>query len=388
MSQNFIRPDRKLFKILILMELSKMKIIGPCAGIGSRMRPFTLSKPKAFITVAGKTVLGHILDRFNDTFEKNVELILIVGYKKEQMVEFVKKNYSDKFKLTFIEQLPRGYTQDIPYFWGMGESIYLTNSRFAKRTFEAKEEDKREGALIFLADMIPIEEYSKILYRYYESDVDGIITVWEVPKEEASSYGVVEVDKNSNIIRLVEKPQIYVSNLAIGGFYIFSNSVMKALFRRLKVYLDQRNENSKEVYLTQSLQDIIDEGFVISAINLKKGVLDFGKPMELLNGNRFLLDSHNVKKEDFKELNILFEKSYLKNPVHIGKNTKIINSVIGPHVSIGCDCYLENCILGNCVIEKYTSLINIISFNSIIGSNVSIDSISKDNLIIGDRSIY
>lgn len=365
-----------------------MKIIGPCAGIGSRMRPFTLSKPKAFITVAGKTVLGHILDRFSDTFEKNIELILIVGYKKEQMTEFVNKHYNEKFHLTFIEQVPRGYIEDIPYFWGMGESIYLTKDRFVDNTFESKKQDKREGALIFLADMIPIEEYSKLLYRYHESDVDGVITVWEVPKEEASSYGVVELDDNSNIIRLVEKPKNFVSNLAIGGFYIFSNSVMQALFRRLKFYLDQRKEDSKEIYLTQSLQDIIDEGFVISAVNLKKGILDFGKPIELLNGNRFLLDTHNIKKEDFKKSNILFDKSYLKNPVHIGENTKIINSVIGPHVSIGCNCHIENCILGNCVIEKHSSLTKVISFNSIIGSHVMIDSISKDNLIIGDRSIY
>jgi len=379
---------KKLFNLPKLLKLLKMKIIGPCAGIGSRLRPFTLNKPKAFINVAGKTVLEHILDRFNDIFEKNAELILIVGYKKEQMAEFVKRNYGDKFKLTFIEQQPRGYIEDIPFFWGMGESIYLTHSLFTKDTFEVKEEDKREGALIFLADMIPIEEYSLLLYRYYESDVDGIITVWEVPKEEASSYGVVELDEHSNIIRLVEKPKDYVSNLAIGGFYIFSNSVMKALFRRLKVYLDQRNEDSKEIYLTQSLQDIIDEGFVLSAINLKKGILDFGKPVELLNGNRFLLETHNVKKEDFKKSNIIFDKSYLKNPVHIGKNTQIINSVIGPYVSIGCDCHIENCILGNCVIEKRTSLMKVISYNSIIGSNVTIDSISKDNLIIGDRSIY
>ena len=185
--------------------------------------------------------------------KKKIELILIVGYKKEQMVEFVNKNYSEKFQLTFIEQLPRGYIEDIPYFWGMGESIYLTNPRFTKSSFESKEEDKREGALIFLADMIPIEEYSKLLYRYHESDVDGVITVWEVPKEEASSYGVVELDENSNIIRLVEKPKNYVSNLAIGGFYIFSNSVMKALFRRLKFYLDQRKDNSKEIYLSPRL---------------------------------------------------------------------------------------------------------------------------------------
>ena len=63
-----------------------MKIIGPCAGIGSRLRPFTLSKPKTFISVAGKTVLEHILNKFSNTFDSNTELILIVGYKKRQII--------------------------------------------------------------------------------------------------------------------------------------------------------------------------------------------------------------------------------------------------------------------------------------------------------------
>ncbi|MFW9952538.1 MAG: sugar phosphate nucleotidyltransferase, partial [Candidatus Thorarchaeota archaeon] len=59
-----------------------MEIVGPCAGIGSRLRPFTLSKPKTFINVAGKPVLEHILDKFSNTFDATTELILIVGYKK------------------------------------------------------------------------------------------------------------------------------------------------------------------------------------------------------------------------------------------------------------------------------------------------------------------
>ena len=64
-----------------------MKIVGPIAGIGSRLKPFTLSKPKAFITVAGKTVLDHILTKFSHTFDPNTELILIVGYKKRQIIQ-------------------------------------------------------------------------------------------------------------------------------------------------------------------------------------------------------------------------------------------------------------------------------------------------------------
>ena len=93
-----------------------MKIIGPIAGIGSRLRPFTLSKPKAFIRVAGKTVLDHILTKFSNTFEPDTELIIIVGYKKRQIIQYITKNYSDKFKLNFIEQIPRGYKENVPYY--------------------------------------------------------------------------------------------------------------------------------------------------------------------------------------------------------------------------------------------------------------------------------
>ncbi len=363
-----------------------MKIIGPIAGIGSRLRPFTLSKPKAFIRIAGKTVLDHILTKFSNTFEPDTELILIVGYKKRQIIDYIKKNYKDKFKLNFIEQVPRGYKDNIPYYWGLGEAVYLAHTRFDTKDFSIKEEDKREGSLIFLSDMISIDEYSYLMYRYYESDVDGIITVMEVPKENASSYGIVEVDDNNLIKNLVEKPKEYISNLAIAGIYAFSNTTTIALFNNIKKYLDQRTENSKEVYMTKSLQDLIDQGFKIVAVVHKQGILDFGRPSELLNGNKYLLEKYSVKKEDFQSLNIGIERSYLKNPIYIGKNTKIINSVIGPYISIGENSTIKNTILENCLIEKNAILTNVMTSNSIIGSNVKIKNISKDNLIIGDRS--
>ena len=365
-----------------------MKIIGPCAGIGSRLRPFTLSKPKTFIQVAGKPVLEHILNKFRNTFDSTTELILIVGYKKRQITEFVREKYGDTFKLTFIEQQPRGYNDDVPFFWGLGEAVYLAHKSFKEIQYTNKEEDKREGALIFLADMIPIDEYSYIMYRYYESNVDGILTVMEVPKKQASSYGIIKTDKNMIIEQLIEKPDKYVSNLAIAGIYAFSHSATLALFKNIKNYLDKRTEDSKEIYLTESLQDLVDNGFKIAAVNLKKGILDFGRPSALLYGNKYLLSQESTKKEDFARKQITIDKSFIKNPIFIGENSKIVNSVIGPYVSIGNDSHIENSILENCVIEQAVSLKKIISSNSIIGSNAQISNISKDNLIIGDKTIY
>jgi glucose-1-phosphate thymidylyltransferase len=365
-----------------------LKIIGPIAGIGSRLRPFTLSKPKAFLTVAGKTVLDHNLLKFTNTFDSNTELILIVGYKKRQIMEYVKKFYNNKFKLTFIEQIPRGYEEGIPYYWGLGEAVYLAHNRFQKLKPENLEEDKREGSLIFLGDMIPIDEYSYLMYKYWESDVDGIIGVMKVPKEEASSYGVVTIDKNNLIKKLIEKPKEFVSDLVIAGPYSFSNTATLALFKNLKKELDRRTKNSREVYLTESLQSLVDQGFKISAIELKQGILDFGRPSELLKGNKYLLEQNFIRTEEYQELNIIVEKSFIKNPIYIGENTKITNSIIGPYISIGDNSYIENCILKNCVIEKNTHLRDIISKNSIIGSNVNIENITKNNLIIGDKSTY
>ncbi len=365
-----------------------MKIIGPIAGTGTRLRPFTLSKPKAFLTVAGKTVLDHIISKFSNTFDSDTELILIVGYKKRQIMEYIKKQYSDKFKLTFIEQIPRGYEEGTPYYWGLGEAVYLAHTRFKKTKLQNMKEDKREGSFIFLGDMLPLDEYSYLMYKYWESDVDGIITVMKVRKEDASSYGIVELDKNGIIERLVEKPKDYISNLAIAGPYSFSNTATFALFKNLKKYLDQRSNESKEVYMTDSLQDLVDQGFKIAAVELKQGILDFGRPSELLKGNKYLLEQGAGRSNDFQKNNITIERSFLKNPIFIGKNTKIINSVIGPYISIGDNSYIENCIMENCVVETSAYLNNIISQNSIIGSNVKVENISKDNLIIGDKSVY
>ncbi|MGV9206207.1 MAG: sugar phosphate nucleotidyltransferase, partial [Promethearchaeia archaeon] len=210
----------------------------------------------------------------------------------------------------------------------------------------------------------------------------------KVPKEDASSYGIVETDDNNIIQKLVEKPKEYISNLAIAGIYAFSNSAMNALFNNIETYLEQRTKDSEEIYITDSLQDLVDQGFRIAAVELKKGILDFGRPENLLNGNKYLLENLSAQNQDYDEMNITLERSKLKNPVHLGENVTIINSVVGPYVSIDKNTTIKNCILENCVIERNTYLKDIITENSIIGSNVQVEKISKSNLIIGDKSIY
>ena len=127
----------------------------------------------------------------------------------------------------------------------------MAQKSFKSIIIDKSDDEKREGALIFLGDMILLDDYSYVMERYYESNVDGIITVMKVPKEDASSYGVVEIDKNNLITKLIEKPEVYVSNLAIAGIYAFSYSTIQALFGNIKKYLEHIYAKSlRDIYST------------------------------------------------------------------------------------------------------------------------------------------
>jgi len=108
-----------------------MWLICPIAGIGRRLQPFTYSKPKAFLKIAGKRLIDHILLKLKSTFPKDTNICFIVGYKKRQITEYLTKNYSDYFNMEFIVQKPMGYSAETPYFSGLGDAILLAR-KFAE----------------------------------------------------------------------------------------------------------------------------------------------------------------------------------------------------------------------------------------------------------------
>ncbi len=77
-----------------------MKVVIPLAGFGTRLRPHTYTKPKPLVNVAGKPVLGHILDKLSNLDIE--EIVFIVGYLGEQIEEYVSQNY--QFKAKYVEQ--------------------------------------------------------------------------------------------------------------------------------------------------------------------------------------------------------------------------------------------------------------------------------------------
>lgn len=390
------------------------------AGIGARLRPFTYSKPKGLLKVAGKRVIDHILDLLQTITVKNTDLLIVTGYRNRTIKQYLTENYNDHFTIEFEDQNPRGFIGDIPYYGGLGEAIYISKDWYEKSISDFGSDLPNDFALIFLSDMIPLDGFqplfdilcgkesenlqqNNLADEFKDDDVsakekksrakknqklcknpDGVIGVMRVPKERANQYGIIQLDDSDGTIkRMVEKPREYISDLAIAGVYAFRPKTMKKLYRYLKEEVDKSIDSDEEAQFTPALQKLIENGCNLVTAEFEKGILDFGKPATLLEGNRYLLDTYNkLSGGPVDEI----VNSSLTSPSFIGANGRIENCVIGPYCSIGDNCRIKDCILRNVVIGDNCVLENIITKNSIIGDFVTMDDLIKENLIIGDRS--
>lgn len=366
-----------------------MKFVVPMAGAGTRLRPFTFSKPKGFFKVAGKRLIDHILDLFKMVGSDPSDLLIITGSEERAVRNYIRDVYSSSFDISFISQQPKGYDGNIPYFGGLGQAILLSAEWYAKKVSSYDSLRSEDYVIINLNDMVPLKGYDDFIEilqgkQTRSDDVDGVIGIMRVPKSTISSYGIVMVNSKTGFIEnLVEKPKSSPSNLAIAGVYGFKPRTMKSLYAFLEKEVQKFEGKEGEAQLTPALQDLVEHGFKLVAMEFKSGILDFGKYSTLLEGNKILLSERNFPIGDnLKD----FPHSSMNPPIFIGKNVKINDSVIGPYCSIGDNCVLQDCIIKNSVIGDGCHLERIITQNSIIGDNVYMDIIIKDNMLIGDQS--
>ncbi len=352
-----------------------MILICPIAGVGKRLQPFTYSKPKAFLKIAGKRLIDHNLIKLKNTFPKDTIICVIVGYKKRVITEYLTENYGDYFKFQFIEQKPLGYSDDTPYFSGLGDAILL-----------AKDYIKNDDCFIFLSDRLPMEDYTSILLKYHQEECDGVVNVKRV--ENPQFYGVIELNDKGFISNIVEKPKDPKSNYAVSGAYLLGKNLNNRLFELLEEQSKNKLENGQEHQLTPVIQKLIEEGFKLNINEMLGEVIDFGRLEGLLHGNCLLLSKVELEHFLYENLwqsgNIIDSK--IVPPVFIGDNVQISDSVIGPNVSIGNDVIVEKSILSDSVIGDGAHLKKIISSDSIIGDYSILEDLIKKNITIGDSS--
>lgn len=320
-----------------------MKVIIPVAGVGTRLKPHTHTVPKVLLQVAGKPILGHILDEFKDL--SITEVILVVGYLGERIVGYVRGNYS--LRVNCIEQKDR---------LGLGHAIWMTREFISLK----------EPLLIVLGDTIFKTDLSSVIYGD-----KSLIGVKEV--DDPKRFGIVETE-NGWLKRVVEKPAKPSSNLAITGIYYITNPSL--LFECLSNIIEGEIKVKGEYQLTDALQLMIEKGERIGIFHVD-GWYDCGKVETLLATNRELLKM-SKRLYDVKG-------SLVIPPVFIADSDKIENSIIGPYVSIAGGTTIRRSIVRDSIINENAFVEEVLLNNSIIGDSAVVRGRHK-KLNVGDSS--
>jgi glucose-1-phosphate thymidylyltransferase len=319
-----------------------MRAIIPVAGVGSRLRPHTYSLPKVLLNVAGKPIIGHILDKIIEAgFD---EATIIVGYLGEMIKEYALKNY--KIKFDFVEQEER---------LGLGHAIYLSRHTFSK-----------EPILIILGDTIfDVNIKSMIANQQTQIGVQYV--------EDARRFGVAET-VDGTIVHVAEKPEKPKSNLALVGLYYIKHPQL--LVDCLEEMIKSNTRTKDEFQLTDALQMMIERGEQMKTFRVE-GWFDCGKPETLLSTNQHLLGSQPVPAP--------IKGVVIQPPVFISEKAHVSNAIIGPNTTIAENAIVENSIIRNSIIGEGATVVNALLEESLVGSNAVVRGNYK-RVNIGDSS--
>lgn len=295
-----------------------MKALVLSGGKGTRLRPLTFSTAKQLIPVANKPILGYVLDHIATAGIKDIGVI-IAPETGEDVKGYVGNGSQWNVNIKYITQEPLG----------LAHAVKTAQDFLGEDDF-----------VMYLGDNLLSERLEKFITKFNEEEIDALILLKQV--EDPKQFGVAVLNEKRDIIKLVEKPKTFISNLALVGVYIFSSKVHEAI-RRIKPSW------RGEFEITDAIQEMITLGFKGKAEILDSWWLDTGKKDDILSANTLILDEY--LKTSVK--GILDEKSKVSGRVQIDENAKIINSTIRGPCIIGRNCIIENSFVG-----PYTSIGN------------------------------
>ena len=325
-----------------------MKAIIPVAGAGTKLRPHTYTQPKALIPLAGKTILSIIVDQLHEAGIK--DFIFIIGYLGDKIQDYVKAKYPH-LNCNFIQQSER---------YGTGHAIDLTRELVGT-----------DEVLIVLGDTIAEYDVKEVM-----NSPHSMLAVKKV--DDPRNFGVAEIEDDGFISRVVEKPAIPKSNMALVGVYKIRETDL--LFSCLEKIILTETKSYDEFNLTDALECMILGGAKFQALKVQNW-FDCGKKETLLESNATLLKKFggNIAEKHF------FENTIIIPPVSIAEGCDIKNSVIGPNVAIGEFASINHAIIKDSIIGAYSKLQEIVLSNSLIGSDAEVKGVNR-SLNIGDNT--
>ena len=317
-----------------------MKIIVPMAGMGKRMRPHTHTTAKPLLPIAGKPIVQRLVE----------DLAAVAGEPVEEVAYIVHPSFGQKVE---------------------SELVAIAEAVGAKGSIHYQEVALGTAHAILCADKAlngrVIVAFADMFFRVQlklDKDCDGVIWVNKV--EDPRQFGVVKLDGNGIITEFVEKPQTFVSDLAIIGIYYFADG--ERLRMEMQYLIDNDIKDKGEYQLTNAMENMKRKGarFKAGSVDVwmdcgnKNAMVDTNtKVLGFIKGDKGLV-SASVKKEN----------SVVIEPCFIGDEVTLVNSVVGPYVSI----------------EKGSTVTNSVVRNSILRGGVRVQDAVIDNSMVGERA--
>ncbi|MDZ7843372.1 MAG: sugar phosphate nucleotidyltransferase [Anaerolineales bacterium] len=330
-----------------------LKIVIPMAGYGTRLRPQTWSRPKQLISMAGKTVIEHVLGMFSTLpADQSVEFVFVVGYLGDKIQDFMDAEYPD-LTIDYVEQKEMK---------GQSHAIYLAEKYI-------------DGPMLMVFADTLIETDLSFL-----NDEAADIVAWVKPVPDPRRFGVAELGEEGLVTRLIEKPKAMDNNLAVVGFYYFREG--RELIEAIEKQMDRDVQLKGEYFLADAINIMLDENQSKMRTEKINIWLDAGTPQAVLETNRYLLEHGSDNSEQAAQrmgVRVI-------PPVYVHPEAIIEASVIGPYTVVGAGCEVRGSVVQNSIIEKDAQVEHIILDRSLIGQKAQVKGGSR-SVNIGDDSI-
>ncbi|MCC7504389.1 MAG: NTP transferase domain-containing protein [Saprospiraceae bacterium] len=326
-----------------------MKVVIPVAGAGTRLRPHTYTQPKPLMPVAGKPIICFIVDKLVEA--GITEFVFVIGYLGDKIRDFIEARYPD-LQTEFVYQEHRE---------GSGHAIWSAQEAI---------EDEDEIFIAFGDTIFDVD------LRQMLDCPHSCLGVKQV--SDPREFGVAEFGDDGFVTRLVEKPRIPKSNMAIVGLYKVRE--VPALLKAIEYLMANDTRTVGEYQLTDALQHMVEQGIRFQTVPVSNW-FDCGRKEVLLETNAMLLSQRGYAASESSLPDL--DNTIVIHPVFIGENCKISNSIIGPNVTVGNDVRINYSIVKDSILGNFAALEDVVLNRSVIGSDASVRGMSQ-SLNIGD----
>lgn len=327
------------------------------AGRGSRLRPHTLTIPKPLIPIAGKPIVHRLVEDIAGVINQEIEEIAFIIHK-----DFGKQVEEDL--IAIAEKL------------GARGTIYYQNEALGTAHAILCAKESMQGPLVVA--------YADTLFRAdFSLDTTADSVIWVKQVEDPSAFGVVQLNENNQIVDFVEKPAHFVSDLAIIGIYYFKSG--ETLHSELQYLLDNDVVKGGEYQLTDALENMKQKGMKFVPGKVDEW-MDCGNKNVTVETNSRLLNFLHQDGTHLVDFDVKSENSTIIPPCYIGEDVVLINATVGPNVSLGKGCHVQNSTIKNSLVQNHSHIKNANLNNAMIGNHASFDG-NFTSISIGDYSV-